>query len=150
VQNNTFVDLRIHNPWLGGILSFVGGPPAKTAYILQNNIFYVKDYWWIATDIAFITHDHNLYYYINYNTNPRTQLGFTPDSSEIFPVQNPDHTWNLPDPKFIDLQNFDLNLLSTSPAIDKGLSLGFTLDYDLNPVPYGSLPDIGAYEYQGK
>ena len=41
---------------------------------------------------------------------------------------------------------FNYTLLSASPAIDSGISVGLTTDYASNKI-YG-LPDIGGYEYQ--
>jgi uncharacterized repeat protein (TIGR02059 family) len=41
----------------------------------------------------------------------------------------------------------DFHLQSGSPAIDAGKDLGLTTDFELNTVPFNSLPDIGAYEY---
>ena len=35
----------------------------------------------------------------------------------------------------------------TSAAIDKGLDLGFTTDYQDSTIPQGALPDIGAFEF---
>ena len=40
----------------------------------------------------------------------------------------------------------DFHLQSNSPAIDKGINVSLTEDYEGNPI-YGT-PDIGAYEYQ--
>jgi hypothetical protein len=40
----------------------------------------------------------------------------------------------------------DFHLQSTSPAINKGMDVGLTTDYDGNPIV--GLPDIGAFEYQ--
>jgi hypothetical protein len=46
---------------------------------------------------------------------------------------------------FVDPTNYDLHLLSTSPAIDKGTNTGApSEDYDGIPRPQGS---VGAYEY---
>ena len=42
----------------------------------------------------------------------------------------------------------DFTLQSTSPAINAGVSVGLVLDYAGNTVPFETLPDIGAYEYQ--
>jgi hypothetical protein len=50
---------------------------------------------------------------------------------------------------YIDPANFDLHLLQTSPAVDKGSSVGAPSDdYDGNPRPSGNGYDIGAFEYQ--
>ncbi|MBN1308830.1 MAG: hypothetical protein JXA18_12980 [Chitinispirillaceae bacterium] len=42
----------------------------------------------------------------------------------------------------------DYRLREGSPAIDKGADLGYAVDIAGNPVPSGSAPDIGAYEFQ--
>ena len=49
---------------------------------------------------------------------------------------------------FVDWQNQNFHLKSTSPAIDAGTNLGYDEDIEGNPVPSGSAVDIGAYEYQ--
>ena len=41
----------------------------------------------------------------------------------------------------------DYRLLSSSPAINAGVDVGLTSDYRGKPVPIGSAPDIGAYEF---
>lgn len=51
------------------------------------------------------------------------------------------------DPLFTDAANNDFTLQSSSPCIDAGTSVELTLDYLGNTVPFGSAPDIGAYEY---
>jgi hypothetical protein len=51
------------------------------------------------------------------------------------------------DPLFVNLGGGDYHLQFGSPAIDAGVNLGYTVDYDGVSVPQGSLPDIGAYEY---
>ena len=48
---------------------------------------------------------------------------------------------------FVDPANRDFRLKNGSPAIDAGTDLGLTQDHDGHAVPYGSGPDIGAYEY---
>jgi hypothetical protein len=42
----------------------------------------------------------------------------------------------------------DFSLQSTSPCIDAGVDVDLTTDYAGEDVPSGTLPDIGAYEYQ--
>jgi uncharacterized protein YmfQ (DUF2313 family) len=49
------------------------------------------------------------------------------------------------DPKLVDPSAGDFRLLSSSPAIDAGLSLGLRDDYAGNPRV--GTPDVGAYEY---
>ncbi len=48
---------------------------------------------------------------------------------------------------FVDPKKFDLHLLETSPAVDKGQSDGApSKDFDGKPRPQGKAYDIGAYE----
>jgi len=54
------------------------------------------------------------------------------------------------DPLFINTENNDFHLQSSSPAINAGIFLGYPLDFDAHTVPTGSSPDIGAFEFQGK
>jgi hypothetical protein len=41
----------------------------------------------------------------------------------------------------------DFKITASSPAIDAGISLGYTLDFNDTKIPKGSNPDIGAFEY---
>ncbi|GAG14716.1 unnamed protein product, partial [marine sediment metagenome] len=54
-------------------------------------------------------------------------------------------------PKFTDAANANFTLQATSPAIDAGVDVSLTADFDGNIVPASiglQLPDIGAYERQ--
>jgi len=53
--------------------------------------------------------------------------------------------WNQ-DPKFVNPSSFDFHLEPTSPCIDAGTDVGLIQDFEGNPVPQGSAPDIGAFE----
>lgn len=58
------------------------------------------------------------------------------------------------DPGFVDAGAGDLHLNGLSPAIDKGMDLGYSIDLDRLPVPVDgnsdgtAAPDIGAYEFR--
>jgi parallel beta-helix repeat protein len=41
----------------------------------------------------------------------------------------------------------NFTLQGTSPCVNKGTAVGLVTDYVLATVPYGTYPDIGAYEY---
>ncbi len=49
------------------------------------------------------------------------------------------------DPRFVDVQNFNFEIDSISPAIDKGIPLG--IPFDIKGNARGDPPDLGAFEY---
>ncbi len=51
------------------------------------------------------------------------------------------------DPKFLDTLRNDFHLSNNSPAIDAGVDLGISTDFDRTPRPQLSETDIGAYEF---
>lgn len=58
------------------------------------------------------------------------------------------------DPGFVNYsagnKAVDFTLKAGSPAINKGLSLGYTTDFIGTGIPQASVPDIGAYEYKAQ
>jgi hypothetical protein len=100
--------------------------------IVRNNIFYLLNFDRI-TNISNPDwiHQANLYYI------PNGTVNFTKDASEI--VGNP---------KFVNLAAGNYELQATSPAVDRGVRLGFPIDFLKRPVPVGAAPDMGAYERQ--
>ena len=53
------------------------------------------------------------------------------------------------DPHFIGASNDDFRVQYNSVVIDAGTDVGLIEDYIGNPVPFGTRPDMGAYEWQG-
>ena len=51
------------------------------------------------------------------------------------------------DPRFVDSANANFQLLSGSPAIDRGANTGITRDAVQAPRPSGAVYDMGAYEF---
>jgi hypothetical protein len=94
---------------------------------------YINKFWYFCNDSAF-THRNNIYYFLDVDT----QLGFTLSTGEI-----------IADPLFENISAGNYHLTYNSPAKDAGLNLGYLLDFDNIPVPYGIQSDIGAYEYHG-
>jgi hypothetical protein len=54
------------------------------------------------------------------------------------------------DPRIVNYppsQVQDFRLTADSPAVDLGVDVGFTIDFEGNLVPQGSAPDLGAFEF---
>ena len=130
VENNTIVETA---PATNGntyeVFGFSATPNANT-FILRNNIFYVNDYAYLSSKSGY-SHDHNIFYFMQ----SRTQLGTSLGTGD-----------KLADPQFVNPAG-DFNLRAGSPAIDAGVDLGYSKDFDNKSVPAGRAPDIGAFEY---
>ncbi|NOX17129.1 MAG: T9SS type A sorting domain-containing protein [Chlorobi bacterium] len=50
-------------------------------------------------------------------------------------------------PLFVSVSELDFHLQSGSPCIDAGIKTFAQFDFEGNPIPYGTAPDIGIYEY---
>jgi hypothetical protein len=130
VEHNTIVETA-EAGW--AVLAWVGAAPTADTMLFRNNIVYLADYDRVTSSDGF-THSNNLYYL----AASRTQLGMALGAQEI-----------LGDPRFVDLNGGDLRLQAGSPAIDRGLSLGYAIDFDGRSLPVGNAPDLGAFEYSG-
>ena len=128
-ENNTIIETN-QGSWV--VLGFSSQPSSST-FSYKNNIAYVKGFSGFSNYGGF-THSNNLYYWTGSSAN----LGFSSGSGEVVNQ----------DPLFVDPgSGRNYNLKQGSPAIDKGVSLGYTVDFDSKAVPNGSAPDLGAYEY---
>ena len=142
-----FEDIRFENNtvfWPAGAKSpmvaklFVGwgqaglevGSIPSGALRFQNNIFVAKDNapGFLGTGIA---RDHNLFSY------PASDRSLALTSTER----------RVDDAGFVDLSGGNFHLAEESPAIDAGVDLGYTHDFDDMVVPAGAAPDQGAYEF---
>jgi len=133
VHNNTIVDTLYRYSWKNAIISFPDATGQHNELKIFNNIFYL-DYVWRVYSLnnTNILHDNNIYHLLD-NT---LKVGISCNSNEL-----------QTNPLFINISANDLHLSSSSPAIDAGINLGYTEDYEGNLVPQGLFPDIGAYEY---
>jgi len=86
-----------------------------------------------------------------YNSNNANRIywkGTVYDSTEQAAWRDAGHPGELfADPQFVNPTAGDFYLQFSSPAIDAGINVGLTQDFYGRPVPQGSAPDIGAYEY---
>jgi hypothetical protein len=128
-ENNTVVEITDNG--LGWKLIFFKGEPTTNTFLVRNNVFYVDGFGVLSNKSGFL-HHHNLYY-----LSGGTTLGFPLNSEE----------W-LGNPMFVNLAERKFHLQSFSPAINVGVDLGYQLDYDNQPVPVGTAPDLGAFESQ--
>ncbi|HEY7791218.1 MAG TPA: choice-of-anchor Q domain-containing protein [Vicinamibacterales bacterium] len=103
-----------------------------TALTVRNNIFYSDVQ---IADNGNFTHSNNLYYMTNMVNG--SGIGYSFGAGE-----------RSANPLFVDLSGGNFALQAGSPAIDAGLNLGYGSDFAGNPVPQGSAPDLGAYEFQ--
>ena len=130
VDNNTIVETADPG-WAA--LAWVGASPTADTMYFRNNVVYLAKYDRLTSSDGF-THTNNLYYMADGNT----QLGLTLAAEE-----------RLGDPRFVNGYDGDLHLLANSPAIDRGVDLGYSTDFDGQVIPAGAAPDLGAFEYNG-
>ncbi len=128
MENNTIVELVAG----GGKIVWMpqGASPTPSMLVVRNNLIRSAMNTSLFSKSGF-THLNNLYHLTG-----GASIGFTADPSEL--------TTNA---MLLNETGGDYHLGMTSPAINAGLSLGYTVDLDGKAVPAGSAPDIGAYEY---
>ncbi|MDA3866721.1 MAG: hypothetical protein PF489_08235 [Salinivirgaceae bacterium] len=130
VENNTVISSK-GTRW-GVLNTFCGGRPSPSTLMMRNNnfVFGGNDKERFFENGDFI-HENNLYYLLN-----GASVGFDLGKNEI-----------IANPNFVDFQKGDFHLSNNSPAIDAGLELEHTSDFEGDNVPSGKSPDIGAFEY---
>ncbi len=126
VYNNTF-----YNPSHMGIAIEMASPASNIA---MNNIISGFDIGISKLSSASLTEDYNLAY--DAGTANWSGAGFTQGAHSLSA-----------DPKFVDAGDENFRLLGSSPAINAGTSTPFTTDI-LGNGQFGSMRDMGAYEYQ--
>jgi hypothetical protein len=130
-ENNTFVSTAGHPD----AYMIFGCRDDLSMLRVRNNIFYSDIQ--VALNGNF-TRSNNVYYMVNMKRG--SGVGYGMGTGEL--------TAN---PLFMNMAGGDYHLKMTSPAVDAGINLGYTKDYEDIPVPQavGSLlPDIGAYEFK--
>jgi hypothetical protein len=127
-ENNTVVP----NPTSGDYLIWFDVNPTPSVASYRNNLIVLNPGMQIVSyGNTNFTHDHNLFWRTDGSTG---SLGMTLGTSEI-----------LANPGFVNLAGLDVHLQTGSPARGAGTALGYSSDFDANPVPVSS-PSIGAYE----
>ena len=126
-ENNTFVSTAGHPD----AFRVLGCRSDLSSIQVRNNIFYSDIQ--IASNGNF-TRSNNLYHMVNMVSG--SGVGYSLGAGE--------KTGN---PLFLNLAAVNVHLLIGSPAIDAGANLGYAQDYDGRPVPFGSAPDIGVFEF---
>lgn len=135
VDNNTILRRKINANELGVFLLKGNGTGNK----FRNNIimtkFNVKVFNVVGNYNPGSTITHNHYYAVG-----------TLVMGEEGPGSNPSYG----DAKFVNIAGLnatDFSILSTSPAKNTGLNLGYSYDHVGYPIPWGAYPDRGAFEY---
>jgi len=150
LRNCTFVDARIYNIWIEN---------SADSLHMYNTILAGGDNIGLAFEQMGVKNyrgDYNVFH--NDNPDRAIAVGYEDEFSLNQVAAGEWTTYSGQDAHsivafsaadlFVDPANFDLHLLKTSPAIDKGTSVGApSEDYDGNPRPIGQKYDIGAYEY---
>ena len=147
VYNNFY-----NNTVFGGIilLSFDGRQNAQY-WNIKNNIFGSmantgRAVSFIAAAPTQVNIDYNIYY-PNNSTASANMFMFpylTLRDFDRWKEAGFDTHSSFADPLLLSTSNYSLQ--HESPAIDKGTPVGLIADYTGAVVPYGTLPDIGAYE----
>lgn len=120
-------------------------PTTGTGWAIKNNIGLQNYPWEVMSyaDLTYLDMDYNNYYPIS--DSKFASFDAVADVSWVIYNQTREtHSFNA-DPLFVSSSNF--HLLPTSPAINAGVDVGLTSDYDGNPKS-GANWDIGAYEFQ--
>jgi hypothetical protein len=127
---NNILDARGNSPAEVPIAIY----PECKDIVLSNNIYIPNESFWGG---GYVGRWHGEYMKFDYNEWQNA----SGDQNSL--VVNP-----LSDQLFLDETNHDYHPFSTSPAIDNGYLIVQSIDFEGNPVPQGSAPDIGAYEYR--
>jgi hypothetical protein len=151
---------QIHNNtiWncVNGILGNGGGAAGQNEmdnYVIKNNIIGGNSVSNIrlSSTIRNNIFDNNLYYsavgsIFYYNNKAVDYATWKNDISGDAHSSTLDPLLTNPSGKLSQLSDFKLS--AGSPAIDAGADVGLASDFEGTPIPQGSAPDIGAFEYK--
>jgi len=147
ILNNTIYALDAAG---NAAINFQASAVETSQAIIQNNILYNGNgpaICAISFD-SFLQDSHNLLYRTNtekvYGSGSSCSGTYSLSSYQTATGKGEDSVQS--EPQFVGPAGYDFHLKSTSPAIDKGLDIGLTIDFEGNPRPQGTGFDIGAFE----
>jgi hypothetical protein len=131
----------------------IQAPPAESSQlVIQNNILYNANGPAIcAISFDSIMQDNNN---LLYKTESDKVYGSEKNCAETYSLAEYQSATGKgqdslqTDPQFTSLEDYDLHLSASSPAIDTGATLELFADFDGIARPLGNAFDIGAYEYK--
>ncbi len=127
-DHNTFI--KTTESTAGFVIGFAVEPEAATIF-LRNNIWSVRNLNVWSWQAAGVLVDQNLY-----DLHGVSWFNFPAEPTALFV-----------EPGFVDAGAQVFHLREDSPARDSAYDLGYGSDYRGVPVPQGSAPDRGAYEF---
>lgn len=130
-EHNTFS--KTSDDYRSWLLGF-GAPPGANEFFLRNNIIEHRNSNGLFYNSGQLVHQSNLYWLTNASFG---DPGFSFSATEFSA-----------NPMLRNPAAGDYRLGTGSMAIDRGQPLGYTVDLDGLPMPNGTAPDLGAYEYR--
>ena len=125
IENNTIVNTTVNGYQ---VIDCVYTTLSPSQLLFRNNIVYSN---MSVFSQSTFTHTDNIYYLSGGAT-----VGFPLGSGE-----------EVSNPLFVNVSGGNYRLQSSSPAINSGMTIGYSTDFEGSLVPQGGLPDVGAYEY---
>ncbi len=152
----TSYDVRLENNTIAGAMTAFAFYGAATNFatsnkvVIRNNLVACTNHvgWQIVDIKPYLTHDHNLFYFVKSKDGSTTgNLGDWPGSAHKWEL-DPTESTTTADPGFVNYGANDLRLLSTSGAVNAGAATAPAYATDLlgTPVPSRGAVDLGAYE----
>jgi len=148
IWNNVVYNNGQAGSWGDGLLLESNDDVSNGAIEIRNNLIFSNPYWDMrqVNNAAQYTVSNNLYWKSTGNMITWSGTAYTQAQFATYKTASGDATSISADPTVTNAGAYDFTLLTGSPCINAGASLGLTRDYLGNPII--GLPDIGAYEKQ--
>ncbi|MGM0551527.1 MAG: NosD domain-containing protein, partial [Bacteroidota bacterium] len=161
--NNQVVRRNIFRDAASGIYSHAESPLIhNNQFIGLNEGIYIASNEGLIYNNTFYNNEISIYSWLRHSIIKNNIAWLTNDNQEAFHVADVTFSNNLQniegksardeaiiaDPLFQDAAHWDFRLQTGSPCINAGSDVGIVLDFDNNPIPCNSVPDIGAFENQ--